>query len=117
MKIEQVCDSVGVQPSLSCLCACQRNRSNVPAQNACDYFRHVISIPMLDHLISELESRFGTHKQTALQGLYHIPAVLVTKCFEEIAPKVRQFGGEMYSIQSVTFQVRFIVGILKWKQQ
>jgi hypothetical protein len=41
--VEQICDSVGVEPTLPRLCARQRNRSNVPAENACEYYRRVIS--------------------------------------------------------------------------
>ena len=52
-KVEQLCDSVGVQAALPRLCARQRNRANVPAENACDYYRRVISIPLLDHLITD----------------------------------------------------------------
>ena len=51
---EQICDSVGVEPSLPRLCACQKKRSNIPAENACEYYRRVISIPLLDHLPQSL---------------------------------------------------------------
>lgn len=47
--VEQISDSVGIEPTLPRLCARQRNRSNVPAENACEYYRQVISIPLLDH--------------------------------------------------------------------
>ena len=52
-------------------------------------------IPLLDHLVSELESRFKSHNQATLQGLYLVPSVLVTKYLEEIATKVQQLG-EIY---------------------
>ena len=117
--IEQMCDTAGVTPTLPRLCARQRNRSYFPAQNPCDYYRQVISVPLLDHLISELESRFSSHKQTALQRLYLVPAVLVTKSFEEIVPKVRKLG-EMY-LSDLPFisslQSELHSRYLKWKQQ
>ena len=90
--IEEMCHMAGVARCLPRLCSCQRNRSNVPAENACDDYRQVISIPLLDHLVSELESRFNSHNQAALQGLYLVPSVLVSKRLEEIAPKVQQLG-------------------------
>ena len=74
-KVETICNSVGIEPSMPSLYARQRNRSNVPAENACDYYRQNISIPLLDHLISQFESRFSSHNQTALFGLYLVPAV------------------------------------------
>ena len=94
--VEQIiCDNAGVEPTLPRLCAGQKNRSNIPAENACEYYRRVISVPLLDHLITELESCFDKHKQTALQGMYLIPALLVTKSIEEISPKVSELG-KMY---------------------
>ena len=117
--VEQICDSVGVEPSLPRLCARQKNRSNIPAENACEYYRRVISIPLLDHLISELESRFDKHKQTALQGMYLVSALLVTKSIEEILLKVGELG-KMYvdnlcSISGLESELH--CWHLKWKQQ
>ena len=68
----------------------QQNKSNVPAENACDYYRQVISIP-----IAGPSSFRACHNQAALQRLYLVPSVLVTECLEEIAPQVQQLG-EMY---------------------
>ena len=99
-------------------CARQRNRSNVPAQDACEYYRRDISVPLLDHLISELESRFSSHKQTALLGLYLLPTVLVKKSVEEITPKVCELG-EMYcdDLPSTnSLQSELHCWYLKWKR-
>ena len=117
--VEQICDNVGVEPALPRLCARQKNRSNIPAENACEYYWRVISVPLLDHLITELESRFDKHKQTALQGMYLIPALLVTKSLEEISPKVGELG-KMYVNDlpsSRSLQSELHCWYLKWKQQ
>ena len=51
---------------------------------------------MLDHLISsELESCFDIRKQTAIQGMYLVPALLMTKSIKEILLKVSELG-KMY---------------------
>ena len=62
----------------------QRNRANVPAQSPCNHYRCTITIPVSDHLISEIKSRFSKHQKTALLGLHLIPSILVTKPFTEI---------------------------------
>ena len=90
--IEQMCESVGIEPSLPRLCAQQRHRTTVPAENACEYYQRVISVPLLDYLISELHFHFSAHHQTTLQGLSLIPAILVMKSFENMVPKVEEFG-------------------------
>ena len=116
--VEEMCESSGVEASLPRICARQRHRSNIPAEDACEYYRRVISVPLLDHLISELESRFSSHKQTALLGLYLVPTVLETKTIEEVGPKISQLG-EMYredlpSLSSLQSELH--CWHLKWKE-
>ena len=116
--VEEICESVGVEASLPRTCARHRNRSNIPAQDACEYYRRVTFVPLLDHLISELESRFSSHKQTALLGLYLVPTVLVRKSVEEITPKVCELG-EMYcdDLPSTnSLQSELHCWYLKWKR-
>ena len=117
--VEQMCANVGIQPSLPRVCGRQQHRSNVPAQTPSEYYRRSISIPVLDHLLSELESRFNTHQLTALQGLYIIPSVLVGKTVEEISPKICQLG-DMYDgdlPHSSSLQSELHCWHMKWKQQ
>ena len=80
-KVERMCDAVGIEPSLPRICGRQRHRSNVPADTPSEFYRRTISI---DHLLSELDTRFAKHQQTALQGLWLIPTVIVTKKVEKI---------------------------------
>ena len=95
------------------------NTSNVPSQTPSEYYRHSISIPVLDHLLSELESRFTTHQLTALQGLNLIPSILVDKTVQEISPKIYQLG-DMYDgdlPHSSSLQSELHCWHMKWKQQ
>ena len=86
--------SVGEEPSLPQRCGCQHHRSSVPGDTPSEYYCH-ISIPVLDHLLSEMESRFSSHQQTALLGLSIIPSILVTLSAEEYTTKSMQLA-EMY---------------------
>ena len=74
-----MCDSLGVQPSLPRLCGRQRHRSTVPAQDPSEYYRRTITVPILDHLLSDLDTRFSKHQQAALYGPFLVPSVLATK--------------------------------------
>ena len=47
-----------------------------------------IVVPVLDHLLAELEKRFDIHQRTALQGLYLVPSLLVPKEMDYISPKI-----------------------------
>ena len=90
--VEKMCESIGVEPSLPRLCGHQRHRSNIPTQTPSEDFRRTITIPILDHLLGEIKTRFDCHQQTALQGLYLVPSVLVTKKLEEVSLKIEQVG-------------------------
>ena len=51
--------SVGIVESVSRLANRQRLRQNTPASSPKEYYRRIITIPLLDHLISELDIRFN----------------------------------------------------------
>ena len=118
-RVKQVCADVGIEPSLPRVCGCQCHRSNALAQTPSEYYRRNLPIPVLDHLLSELDTRFTTHQQTALQGLYLIPSVLVSKSVYEISPKICQLG-QMYECDlphSSSLLSELHCWHMKWKQQ
>ena len=61
-----------------------KHRSNVPADTPSQHYNRSISIPVLDHLLSEMMSRFTSNHQTALLGLSIVPSVIVTMSVEEL---------------------------------
>ena len=83
-EAEEMCQSVEVEVKLPRLCGRQRHRENIPAQTPSDYYRRTVTIPVLDHLISQMKSRFTEHQRTALLGLNLIPSILVAKQFDEL---------------------------------
>ena len=87
----------GTTPSIPRICGLQRHRTNTPASTASEYFRRTITVPILDHLLAELNRWFSCHQTTALQGLYLIPSVLVTKDLPNIS-KVVMEAGEFYAV-------------------
>ena len=94
-EVEQMCTTIGAEPSLPRLCARQTHRSNVPSQTPKEYYRRTITIPLLDHMLSEIDRRFSTHQQTAVTGLCLIPFLLVNKTLVEATSTIAKLG-EMY---------------------
>ena len=90
-----MCSDIGVEPSLPRRCNRQIHRSNVPADTPSVYYCRSVSIPLLDHLLSEMESRFSKHQQTALLGLSLIPSIMASQSLEEFNAKVSQLA-KMY---------------------
>ena len=60
--VSKVCNGVGTTPSMPRTCGRQRHRVSIPASNPSEYFRRTITVPMLDHLLSELDKRFSLHQ-------------------------------------------------------
>jgi hypothetical protein len=56
----------------------QIHRSNIPSDSIFDYYKKSITIPMADHLNFELASRFDESSTNVYNGLYIIPAKLVS---------------------------------------
>ena len=77
-EIELMCRSVDVVPSIPRRCGRQLHRNNVPADDPRAYYRRCISVPLVDHLLAELETRFSPHHRVALLGICLIPSALVT---------------------------------------
>ena len=83
-------------------------------------YRRSVTIPVLDHLSSEIhvESRFSIHQKTALLGLYLIPSIAITKKFEEIVEKLSPLE-KMYErdFKDSTFQNELHQWYLKWEKE
>ena len=77
-EIELICQAVDIEPSLPRRCGRQKHRDNTPADEPVTYYRRCISIPLVDHLLIELERRFTSHHRIALPGLCLVPNALVT---------------------------------------
>ena len=69
-------EKVGEEPRIPRRCARQIQRNNVPATTPSEYYKRAISIPRLDHLESEINSRFTELQSTAAKGMSIVPATL-----------------------------------------
>ena len=117
-EVEKMCTSIGTTPSMPRLCGHQRHRHNVPATTPSEYFRRIITVPLLDHLLAELEKRFDRHQQTALQGLYLVPSLMINKEMEYVSSKVLELGAlyaeDLPHLNSLKSE--FHSWYIKWKE-
>ena len=63
---EKMYEDVGTEPYVPRTCSRQTNQSNVPASTPSEYYCCSLSIPVIDHLLSEMQLRFSSHQQTAV---------------------------------------------------
>ncbi len=118
-EVATMCQSAEVTMTLPRLCGRQRNRANVPAQTPSEYYCRTVTTPILDHLISEIQSRFSAHHKTALLGLHLIPLILVTKLFGEIDDTLKPLK-DLYvdDLQDESpFKTELHQWYLKWKAE
>ena len=64
-----------VDPSVPRRCSRQTLRDNVPSETFEEYYRRVVTIPMLDYLIGQMKTRFSSLQQIAVKSLHLCPTV------------------------------------------
>ena len=117
-EIDKMCRSIRVEPSLPRLCGRQRNRDNIPAQTPSQYYRRTVTIPVLDHLISEMNRRFSEHQKTAFLGLNLILSILVKKPLCEVESVLLPLESTYTSdLQDDSFKPELHQWYLKWKKE
>ena len=71
---KELAQKVQVEPKIPRLCKRQLNRHNIPAESPEEYYRKNLSIPFVEHLLSELVTRFSLQQQKAINVLYLVPS-------------------------------------------
>ena len=64
---------VNVEPSVPRKTCHQKHRVNVPANSPSEYYKRAVTIPFLDHLISETNNRFNKYSLKKFRVLKLIP--------------------------------------------
>ena len=70
--------SVNTEENSPRSCPLQRNRANPPAESVSDYFKKSLTIPLVDHLNSDLIQRFDLDSCRIYKGLSVIPVNLLS---------------------------------------
>jgi len=63
-------------PTVPRMCGIEKHRENITAATPDEYYGQTITIPLLDHLLMELTSRFNKHAKKATMGLCLVPSVM-----------------------------------------
>lgn len=69
-------EHVGVTESVPRKTSLQRNRTNVPSDTPCDYYKRAIAIPLLDSLYSQMKERFSAERSHAQRLLFLVPSIV-----------------------------------------
>lgn len=71
-------EKVGTVPTKPRTVGRQKHRANQPADSPSEYFRCIVSIPFLDHLISQIELRFSERNTSIFNAFYVLPTNVVS---------------------------------------
>lgn len=73
-----LCDSVGVEETVPRLASRQQHRQNIPAADSKEYYKRIITIPLLDHLLCELDARFdASSSKLVVEFMQMLPSGIV----------------------------------------
>ena len=87
-ETKKICQDIGVELCISILCGRHQHRHNVPAKTPDEYYKRNLTIPLLDHVLIEMKSRFSMHEQSATCGLCFVPATMVVMEQAEVLQKL-----------------------------
>ena len=62
----------------------QRNRNNIPSESVSDYFKKVVTMPLLDYFTTQLNERFDSASVMAYSGLVIIPSRMISMVHKNI---------------------------------
>ena len=81
--VEIACE-VGIEKCKPRTSKLQRNLNNIPSESVSDYFKKVVTIPLLDHLTVEIERRFDHSFISVYSGLVIIPSKMVSLVYKNV---------------------------------
>lgn len=103
--------SVGIDESSPRISSRQQHRQNVPADNTKEYYKRTLTIPILDHLISELDERFDADSSlVVVEFMELLPSTIIghdqshlqlskltnlVSCYENDLPSSRALDTEL----------------------
>ena len=95
----------------------QQHRQNIPSDSVSDYYKHNLTIPILDHLNNELDTRFGTSCSQNLSEFMQLLPFEVVKTASPLKPEnfrglLQLYGNDLPSVKS--FDVELDLWQNKW---
>jgi len=94
------------------LTARQRNRTNVPANSAHEYYRRAVFLPFVDCCVSQMNERFSQHAVIACQLTALLPSHCAACDFGDVEPAANLYAKFLPGGDSTALRMEF----LRWQQ-
>ena len=82
--IAELVYKTGIEECKSRTSKLQRNRNNIPSESISDYFKKVVTIPLLDHLTVETERSFDRGSISVYSGPVIIPSKMMSLVYKNV---------------------------------
>ena len=103
-EIEEFANDLSIPVTVPRISSRQVHRSNIPAESPEVYYRRNVMIPFLDHILVEMENRFGEIQQTKVKLLGLIPSTAVTYAAASISEVGKLYESDLPSPQLLTME-------------
>ena len=101
-----------IEPSMPRVVGRQQHRSNVEAGTPKDYYKRALTIPLLDHLISEIDTYFDPNNDAGMSSLLCLlPALLVSREGNPVRAAFQSYADDLPSPQV------FDVELFRWRRK
>ncbi|XP_065654577.1 52 kDa repressor of the inhibitor of the protein kinase-like [Hydra vulgaris] len=70
----------------------QLHRNNIPAENACQYYKRATWFLYLDSVIQSMDARFSNHQQLVMKMSALLPSVISQHSWNDVVETVRMFS-------------------------
>ena len=101
-----------IAPFMPRVVGCQQHRSNVEARTPKDYYKRALTIPLLDHLISEIDTYFDPNNDAVMSSvLCLLPALLVSREGNPVQAAFQYYADDLPSSQV------FDVQLFRWRHK
>lgn len=89
-----------IEPSMPRVVGRQWHRSNVEAETPKDYYKRALTVPLLDHLISEIDTYFDPNKDAVMSSFpCLLPALLVSREGNPVQAAFQYYADDLPSPQ------------------
>ena len=111
-----VAATVGIEESAPRLASRQQHRTNIHADNCIQYYQRNLTIPLLDHLIAELNNRFDpVSSQHVIELMNLLPSTTTSSQHHDFENVLKMYGNDLPSSKS--FPSELHLWQHKWSSQ
>ena len=101
-----------IEPSMPHVAGRQQHQSNVEAETTKDYYKITLKIPVMNHLISEMDTYFDPNNDAVISSFLHVlPALLVSRDENPVQSALRYYADQLPSRQV------FGVAPFRWRRK